>query len=59
MLHGCRQSVSSEVRLTPQTDKIPVVNLYFIIYDIYRYHLGLRQVIMALKIWAIDVPQKL
>ena len=27
VLHGCRQSVSSEVRLTPQTDEIPFVNL--------------------------------
>jgi len=59
VLHGCRQSVSWEVRLTPQTDKIPVVNLYFTIYDKDRYHLGLRQVVMALMNWAIDVPQKL
>lgn len=24
-----------------------------------KYHLGLRQVVMALMNWAIDVPQKL
>lgn len=24
-----------------------------------EFHLGLRQVVMALMIWAIDVPQKL
>ena len=59
MLHGCRKSVFWKVRLTPQTDKIPVVNLYFTICDKDKYHLGLRQVVMALKFWAIDVPQKL
>ena len=33
MLHGCRQSVSLEVRLAPQTDEIPFVNLYLTIND--------------------------
>jgi len=31
VLHGCRQSVLWEVRLTPLTDEIPVVNLYLTI----------------------------
>lgn len=33
VLHGCRQPVSWEVRLTPQTGEIPVVNLDLTIYD--------------------------
>ena len=33
VLHGCRQSVSWDVRLTPLTDEIPVVNLYLTIFD--------------------------
>ena len=28
VLHGCRQSVLSKVRLTPPTDEIPTVNFY-------------------------------
>jgi len=47
------------VRLIPLTDEIPIVNLYLTIYDIYNCHLGLRQAVMALMDWAIDVPQKL
>jgi hypothetical protein len=43
------------VRLTPLTDKIPVINLYLIINGLYKYHLGLRQAVMALMNWAIDV----
>ena len=33
VLHGCRQSVLLEVRLTPLTDEILIVNLYLTIYD--------------------------
>jgi len=33
VLHGCRQSVLWEVRLTPLTDEILVVNLYLTIYN--------------------------
>jgi hypothetical protein len=59
VLHGCRQSVSREVRLTPLTDEIPVINLNLIINGKDRFHLGRRQAVMALMIWAIDVPQEL
>ena len=51
VLHGCRQSVLSEVRLTPRTDEIPAVNLYLTDFKIsgkHRFHLGQRQVAMAL-----------
>jgi len=47
------------VRLIPLTDEIPIVNLHLTIYDNYKCHLGLRQAVMALMDWAIDVPQKL
>jgi len=42
MLHGCRQSVSWEVRLIPLTDEIPVFNLYLIIYDSDRASFGAK-----------------
>ena len=63
MLHGCLQFVLSNVRLDPQTNEIPTINLYLIVH-IYpdkddRIMGGLRQVLMALMFWAIDVPQKL
>ena len=61
MLHGCLQFVLSNVRLDPQTNEIPTINLYLIVH-IYpdkddRIMGGLRQVLMALMFWAIDVPQ--
>ena len=63
MLHGCLQFVLSNVRLDPQTNEIPTINLYLIVH-IYpdkddRTMGGLRQVLMALMFWAIDVPQLL
>ena len=63
MLHGCLQFVLSNVRLDPQTNEIPTINLYLIVH-IYpdkddRIMGGLRQVLMALMFWAIDVPPKL
>jgi len=42
VLHGCPQSVSWEVRLTPLTDAIPVVNLNLTIYDTDRVSFGAK-----------------
>lgn len=63
VLHGCRQPVPWEVRLTPLTGEIPIVNLYLTIWCFFlskiKCRLGLRQALMALMNWAIDVPQEL
>ena len=52
VLHVCRQSVLSKVRLTPLTDEIPTVNFYLtlIVSEVDRTHLGQRQAVMALMI---------
>jgi len=42
VLHGCRQSVLWEVRLTPLTDEIPVVNLYLTINGADRVSFGAK-----------------
>jgi len=42
VLHGCRQSVLWEVRLTPLTDEIPVINLYLIINGTDRVSFGAK-----------------
>ena len=42
VLHGCRQSVLWEVRLTPLTDEIPVVNLYLTINGTDRVSFGAK-----------------
>jgi len=42
VLHGCRQSVLWEVRLTPLTDEIPVVNLYLTINGSDRVSFGVK-----------------
>jgi len=42
VLHGCRQSVLWEVRLTPLTDEIPIVNLNLTINNIYKILFGAK-----------------
>ena len=44
VLHGCRQSVLSEVRSTPLTDEIPEVNLYLTTYSsvAQKLHVGAK-----------------
>ena len=71
MLHGCRQSVLWEVRLTPLTDEIPVVNLYLTINDTDRvpfgaktsrygpYELGYRRATKTFTKWSETVPLNL
>jgi len=68
VLHGCRQSVSWEVRLTPLTDEIPIVNLYLTIYSIDiilfgaktsrygPYELGYRRATKTFTKWCKTVP---
>ena len=70
VLHGCRQSVLWEVRLTPLTDEIPVVNLYLAIDDTDRvsfgaktsrygpYELGYRRATKTFTKWNEFVPLK-
>jgi len=71
VLHGCRQSVLWEVRLTPLTDEIPVVNLYLTINDTDRvpfgaktsrygpYELGYRRATKTFTKWSETVPLNL
>lgn len=68
VLHGCRQSVLWEVRLTPLTDEIPVVNLYLTINDTDRvsfgaktsrygpHELGYRRATKTFTKWCKTVP---
>jgi hypothetical protein len=70
VLHGCRQSVLWEVRLTPLTDEILVVNLYLTINDTDRvsfraktsrygpHELGYRRATKTFTKWCKTVPNK-
>jgi len=55
VLHGCRQSVLWEVRLTPLTDEILVVNLYLTINGTDRVSFRAKTSRYGLMNWAIDV----
>jgi hypothetical protein len=71
VLHGCRQSVLWEVRLTPLTDEILVVNLNLTIYGTDRvsfraktsrygpHELGYRRATKIFTKWCKTVPYNL